>query len=73
MIVTPVEMLGCGLEFGAYRSSIQGWMRPNQPLRSFLKEFSVLGGTHHSAMVYDATAEEIEAFGNMMGFEVHRL
>ncbi len=73
MIVTPVEMLGCGLEFGAYRSSIQGWMRPNQPLRSFLKEFSVLGGTHHSAMVYDAAAEEIEAFGNMMGFEVHRL
>lgn len=70
LIVTPVEMLDEGLEFGAYRNSIQGWMKPVKPLRQFLKEFSLAGGTHHSALVYDADYHEFEAFGRMMGFEV---
>ena len=73
MIVTPVEMLGCGLEYGAYRGSIQGWMKPGLPLERFLKVFSELGGTHHSALVYDANPEDILAFGRMMGFEVHAI
>ena len=73
MIVTPVEMLGCGLEYGAYRGSIQGWMKPDLPLERFLKVFSELGGTHHSALVYDANPEDILAFGRMMGFEVHTI
>ena len=70
LIVTPVEMLDAGLEYGAYRYAVQGWMKPCKPLRQFLKEYSMLGGTHHSAMVYDADIEEIKAFGEMMGFEV---
>ncbi|MCQ2436850.1 MAG: hypothetical protein MJ099_00455 [Clostridia bacterium] len=73
MVVTPVEMLGVGLEFGIYRKSIQGWMKPCKPIKEFLKEFSMLGGTHHSALVYDANIDEIAAFGEMMGFEVHKI
>ncbi|MDO4549006.1 MAG: hypothetical protein Q4D04_12985 [Clostridia bacterium] len=69
-IVTPVEMLDCGLEFGAYRSAIQGWLKPVKPLREFLPEFSRAGGTHHSALVYDADYKELAAFGGMMGFDV---
>ena len=68
-IVTPVEMLDAGLEFGAYRNAIQGWLKPRKPLKQFLKEFSLAGGTHHSALVYDADPEELAAFGRMMGFE----
>ena len=71
MIVTPVEMLGCGLEYGAYRKAVQGWLKPNQPIGSFLKKYSEFGGTHHSCMVYGAKVDEIVAFGKMMGFEVH--
>ena len=70
LIVSDVEMLDEGLERGAYRHSTQGWMKPCKPLPQFLKEFSLAGGTHHSALVYDANIEEIKAFGTMMGFEV---
>ena len=73
MIVTPVEMLDCGLPDGAYKNSIQGWMKPGRPLPEFLRTYSELGGTHHSALVYGAQIDEIEAFGRMMGFETHRL
>lgn len=73
MIATNVTMLGCGLRYGAYQKSVQGWMKPEKPLTEFLKEFSELGGTHHSALVYNADIEEILAFGRMMGFEVHRI
>jgi len=70
LIVTPVELLDAGLEFGIYRYAIQGWMKPCKRVKEFLKEYSMLGGTHHSAMVYGADLEEIVAFGRMMGFEV---
>ncbi len=70
LIVTPVEMLDRGLEFGAYRDAIQGWLKPVKPLREFLPEFSRAGGTHHSALVYDVDYREIAAFGRMMGFTV---
>ena len=73
MIVTPVEMLDCGLPDGAYKNSIQGWMKPSRPLPEFLRTYSELGGTHHSALVYGTQIDEIEAFGRMMGFETHRL
>ena len=70
LIVSDVELLNEGLERGAYANATQGWMKPCKPIREFLKEFSLAGGTHHSAMVYDADIEEIKAFGVMMGFNV---
>jgi len=70
LIVTPVEMVEGGLEFGVYRNSMQGWMKPCKPIKEFLKEFSLHGGTHHSAMVYGANVEEMKIFGQMMGFDV---
>ncbi len=73
MIAAPVELLGCGLEFGVYRKSVQGWMKPSLPLPKFLKAFSELGGTRHSALVYAGDVGEILAFGRMMGFEVHTI
>ena len=70
LILTEAEMLNVGLERGVYRTSTQGWLKPCMPLPQFLKEYSLAGGTHHSAMVYDANIEELKAFGEMMGFEV---
>ena len=70
LILTEVDLLDCGLERGAYGSSNQGWMKVCKPLGNFLEEYSMVGGTHHSAMVYDADIREIEAFGKMMGFKV---
>ena len=70
MILCPGELLDAGLENGAYRYATQGWFKPNMPLPAFLKTYSMEGGTHHSAFVYDADIAELEAFGRMMGFDV---
>ena len=70
LILCPGEMLDVGLEQGAYENSTQGWYKPAKPLNKFLKEYSLAGGTHHSAMVYDVDIEELKAFGEMMGFNV---
>ena len=70
LILCPGKMLDVGLERGAYASSTQGWFKPSKPIASFLKEYSMAGGTHHSAMVYDVPVEELKAFGEMMGFDV---
>ena len=50
--------------------SIHGWFRPNQPIESFLKQYSLAGGTHHLAMVYGDVLEEIIPLGEMLGFDV---
>lgn len=70
LVICPGKMLNVGLEHGAYRNATQGWFKPNKKLPQFLKEYSLHGGTHHSAMVYDANIEELKAFGTMMGFDV---
>lgn len=68
-IVAPVSMQDVGLEFGAYRHAVQGWLKPPLPMADFLVAFSQAGGTHHSALVYDVPAQELAAFGRMMGFD----
>jgi len=70
LIICTGEMLDVGLEHGAYRYSTQGWFKPSKPLPQFLEEFSLAGGTHHSALVYRADLDELRAFGQMMGFDV---
>lgn len=70
LIVCLGEMLDIGLEDGAYAHDTQGWFKPNKPLKEFLIEYSMAGGTHHSALVYDVDVEELKAFGEMMGFKV---
>ncbi len=73
LICFNAELLGIGLEQGAYTRETQGWLKPNMPVDEFLTKYSEVGGTHHSAMVYDADINEIKAFGKMMGFEVIEL
>lgn len=70
LIITQGEILNAGLQNGAYRRNTQGWFKPCKALPQFLEEYSMAGGTHHSAMVYDADIEEIKAFGQMMGFQI---
>ena len=60
----------CLAESLCWSAGVQGWMRPSLPLPEFLKEYSLAGGTHHSAMVYGNDADAIAAFGRMMGFDV---
>lgn len=70
LIISQGTMLDVGSPDNAYRRNTQGWFKPCKPIAQFLEEYSMAGGTHHSAMVYDADIREIRAFGKMMGFEV---
>ena len=73
LVVSPVYMEGIAEEHGLYRYTTEGWMKPPMPLADYLKAYSQIGGTHHSALVYDADVCEIAAFGEMMGFDVEIL
>lgn len=70
LLLTKVEILDVTSDVSAYRETTQGWLKPCKPIRAFLKEYSMNGATHHSALVYDADIEELKAFGIMMGFDV---
>ncbi|MBP5208331.1 MAG: hypothetical protein J6330_07730 [Clostridia bacterium] len=70
LVVAPVDIVQSGTSDAAYKDEVRGWMKPHMPLPEFLKAYSLEGGTHHSALVYDADVEAIAAFGRMMGFEV---
>lgn len=70
LILSEGELLDENLRNSVYRKATQGWFKPRKSVAEFLKDFSVAGGTHHSALVYDAQIRELEAFGHMMGFEV---
>jgi L-arabinose isomerase len=70
LIVSPVYMEGIAQEHGLYRYTTEGWMKPPMLLEDFLKAYSQIGGTHQSALVYDADPNEIVAFGEMMAFNV---
>ncbi len=54
----------------AFVDSVHGWIRPALPVGDFLRQFSLLGGTHHSALVYGELVETIRTFGETLGFDV---
>lgn len=70
LVLVPVEMKELGQEFGQYRDTTEGWMKPPLPLEQFLPAYSEAGGTHHSALIYNAKVHDLEVFGKMMGFHV---
>ena len=70
LILCPGTLLDIGLKRGAYANATQGWFKPNLPLPDFLTEYSMAGGTHHSALLYNPDLNELKAFGRMMGFDV---
>lgn len=70
LLISPVYMEDIAEESGSYRYTTEGWMKPLMPLDDYLKVFSEVGGTHHSALVYDVDISEIAAFGEMMDFDV---
>lgn len=70
LILSNVELTDDGKPDNIYKREVQGWMKPSMPVADFLKAFSLAGGTHHSALVYDVDINELAAFGKMMGFEV---
>lgn len=70
LILSEVGIVPRGSRTGAYAASVQGWLKPSADLPTFLKRYSLAGGTHHSALVYGGDIGALSAFGRMMGFDV---
>ena len=55
-----------------FEKIIRGWIRPQtqKKIGAFLEDLSKAGATHHSILIYDAFAEQIRFFGELLGLEV---
>ena len=67
MLLSPVTMEN--VEHDNFASRVRGWMKPHMPVADFLETISRAGVTHHSALVYDATPEQIGYFAALLGIE----
>jgi len=72
LITAPVEVLADGTH-PDFRRWVRGWIRPALPLPRFLEEFSHLGGTHHSALVFGEHTEVLAYFSALLKIEHYNL
>ena len=72
LIAVPVEMLDVTGE-DRFGEKVRGWFRPRVPLREFLKSYSLAGGTHHCALVYGASVDEILGTGALLGWGCRKI
>jgi len=69
VIIAEGEMLKLPELIKTLAAAMNGWFKPNAPLEDFLKKYSELGGTHHSALVYGVSAESLTLFAKTLGMK----
>ena len=67
MVLAPVDVLKETTY--NFSGSIRGWIKPPVPVADFLEKISAEGVTHHSAMVYGATTDELKFFAECLGIK----
>ena len=65
LFISPIEMLD--VPERAFEFKVRGWFKPSCELPEFLEKLSLAGATHHSAIIYDATVEEMRFFAGELG------
>jgi L-arabinose isomerase len=69
LILSPVEVDDTGEDTGL-TETVRGWIKPPCKLEDFLKQYSLLGGTHHLILTYSADLKIPTAFGKLMDWTV---
>ena len=69
VVIAEGEMLKLPEKIEALPAAMNGWFKPNMPLDAFLEKYSELGGTHHSALVYDVDARSLALFAKTLGMK----
>lgn len=72
LIASPVEILE-DTSTETMRTVIRSWIQPDSDIAEFLERYSMLGGTHHSAIVPGNHIEALAVFAEMLGLEFHLL
>lgn len=65
LIIAPIQMFVSD----KISDGVRGWFRPTISIQKFLSEYSKLGGTHHSALVYGDHLDTLKNFGQTMNFK----
>jgi len=68
LLICPVKVIGS--DKTEFSSSVHGWIQSTLPISDFLSEYSKLGGTHHSGLIYDERIETLKTFGEQLGWDV---
>jgi L-arabinose isomerase len=68
LLLAPVDVLEDSTD-PTMRDGVRGWIRPRMPLEPFLEQYSLAGGTHHSALVLGDHVEGLRAFASTAGLE----
>ena len=69
VVICEGEMMQLPAAVENLPTSMNGWFRPNGALADFLEKYSELGGTHHSALVYDVDAKSLALFAKTLGMK----
>lgn len=65
LFISPIEMLDVPTD--VFEEKVRGWFKPAAPLPEFLEKLSNAGATHHSAIIYDATVDQMKYFASLLG------
>lgn len=69
LIIAPVTVHS--YPDSSFTRSVHGWVRPAEgSIAEFLQRYSMLGGTHHKAVVYNEDVEVLRTFGMTAGWDV---
>ena len=69
IIIAEGEMMQLPPMVEGYPASINGWFKPKSEVAPFLERYSELGGTHHSALVYNVDAKSLALFAKTLGMK----
>lgn len=72
LITAPVEVLP-DAETESMRQGVRAWLKPQLPIETFLEQYSIAGGTHHSVLMLGEHQEALDAFTATAGFEAVRI
>ena len=65
LFISPITMLDAPTD--VFEQKVRGWFAPPCPVPEFLEKLSLAGATHHSAIIYDSTVEEMRFFAECLG------
>ena len=52
-----------------YDLAVNAWFKPDHEFTDMLEEYSRSGGTHHSALVYEADGGAMQCFADELGWD----
>lgn len=69
IVIAEGEMMQLPEYLENFATSMNGWFKPKKEVAAFLEEYSTLGATHHSALIYDVDAKSLALFAKTLGMK----